>query len=275
MVIFNRFIWQIITPLTHHFNSKIVFPQLAVSVLQKYSRAGFLMIILFTGFVSGVKGQDSLPEPKHAAIVFPYPMYKEKWRASVGISMLTTPEDITEEVRIRVPAIDFRVLRRINNHFIAEGRINAQILQNQLLLGFRWLLPVSDRFFLSAGNDVGYWFGFLTVEGFNSKGSGWLTYPNVSVGWRTPGNLLITLRAQSSVNIYYKAYNGNEEASLGKSFYNGETFSIALEQAFYHHKHLTLAFSAINNYFYWQTWPLFYRVNRKIFYPQVSVGFIL
>ena len=224
---------------------------------------------------SAVQAQDSLPESKHAAIVFPYPMYREKWRSSIGFSLLTTPEDITEEVRVRVPAIDFRVLRRLSNHLIAAGRINAQILQNQLLLGLYWTQPLSNKLFFSAGNNIGYWFGFLTVEGFNSRARGWLTYPHASLGYRTKRDLLITLQAQVSVNLAYKAFNGKEELSSGRVFYNGEIFTIAIEQPFYHHKHVTLALSAINNYFFWQTWSLFYRVDRKIFYPQITVGFIL
>jgi hypothetical protein len=244
-------------------------------MLRKFGCMPALIFIILASCFSTVNAQDTLPEPKHAAIIFPYPMYTEKWRSSIGITLLTTPEDITEEVRIRVPAIDFRILRRISNNFIAEGRINAQVLQNQLLAGFHWIVPLSDKLFFSAGDNVGYWFGFLTTAGFNSRGSGWLTYPNVSLGYKTKRNLLITVNAQSSVNLAYRAYNGREKTSEGKVFYNGETFTIALEQPFYHHKHLTLAFSAINNYFYWQTWSLFYRVNRKIFYPQVTVAFIL
>ncbi|MEO6314773.1 MAG: hypothetical protein ABIU63_04645 [Chitinophagaceae bacterium] len=232
-----------------------------------------LTIMIFC--LSVANSQDTLPESKHATIIFPYPMYTEKWRTSIGFTLLTTPEDITEEVRIRVPAVDFRVLRRIDDYFSAEGRINAQFLQNQLLAGFRWVVPVSGNVFLSAGGNVGYWFGFLSTAGFNSRGSGWLAYPNISLGYKTKKNLLITVSGQSSINLGYKAFNGNQKSSEGKVFYNGETFTIALEQPFYHHKHLALAFSAINNYFYWQTWSLFYRVNRKVFYPQITVAFIL
>lgn len=242
-------------------------------MLRKY-RPAFLCILLIGRFFT-VKAQDTLPEPKHAAIIFPYPMYTEKWRSSIGITLLTTPEDITEEVRVRVPAIDFRVLRRINDHFMAEGRINAQILQNQLLAGFRWVQPLSSQFYFGAGANAGYWFGFLTTSGFNSRGSGWLAYPHVSFGYRTKRNLLITASAQASINLGYRAYNGNVKSAEEKVFYNGETFTIALEQPFYHHKHLTLAFSGITNFYYWQTWSLFYRVNRKVFYPQITVGFIL
>jgi len=233
-----------------------------------------LFLVLFCGF-SQVNAQDTIPESKHAAIFFPYPMYTEKWRSSIGFTLLTTPEDITEQVRVRVPAIDFRVLRRINPYFIAEGRATVQVLQNQFIAGLRFTTPLSGKLFFAAGAHAGYWFGFLSTAGFDSKGSGWLAYPSISLGYKTKRNLLITVAAQSSVNLAYSAYNGNQKSSEGKVFYNGETFTIALEQPFYHHKHLSLAFSAINNYFYWQTWSLFYRVNRKVFYPQITVGFIL
>ena len=233
------------------------------------------LFFIFVSCCSTVSAQDTLPESKHAAIIFPYPMYSEKWRSSIGFTLLTTPEDITEEVRLRIPAIDFRVLRKITSHIIIEGRINAQVLQNQFLIGAKYIIPLSNRLFFAGGTDVGYWFGFLTVEGFNSRGSGWLGYPHVSLGYRTKRDLLITVGAQLSVNLGYRAYNGNEKTSEEKIFYNGEAFSIAIEQPFYHHKHLSLAFSGINNYYYWQTWSLFYRVNRKVFYPQVTVGFIL
>lgn len=202
-------------------------------------------------------------------------MYAEKWRASIGFNLLTTPEDITEEVRIRVPTLDLHILRRMNDHFILDGRLLFQALQNHLSAGIHWMKPLGKNFYFTAGDDIGYWFGFLKISGFNSKASGWLNYPNVSIGYRTKKDLLITFKAQASFNLYYKAANGSEVYSSTDRFYNGETFTLALEQPFYNKKHLTLAFSAINNNFYWQTWSLFYKTDRKIFYPQITVGFIL
>jgi hypothetical protein len=220
--------------------------------------------------------QDTSFRPKHAVMYFPYPMYKnEHWRSSIGFQLLTTPEDITEEVRIRVPILDFHAMRRINDHFILEGRLFSQVLQNQLLAGLHWMNPIGKNLYFSAGNDIAYWFGFLKSGGFNSKASGWLDYPNITIGYKTKKELLITFKAQSSVNLYYQSANGTESYSSGSSFYNGETFTLALEQPFYNKKHLTLAFSAINNKFFWQTWALFYKTDRKIFYPQITVGFIL
>lgn len=234
-----------------------------------------LFFVIFCVFFFNLAAQDSSFNAKHKAMFFPYPMYYEKWRTSIGFTLLTTPEDITEEVRLRIPCGDFNVLRRINDHFIADARIAFQFLQNHLSAGGKFVQPISRKFYFNAGADIGYWFGFLKLGGFNSKGSGWLTYPNISVGYLTRKDLLITFKAQVSFNLYYKAENGENKFESGEKYYNGETFTLSLEQPFYQRKHLTLAFAVINNYFYWQTWSLFYKTNRKVFYPQITVGFIL
>jgi len=230
---------------------------------------------MFYAFASTVTAQDSNFDPKHAAIYFPYPMYKEHWRSSIGFNLLTTPEDITEEIRIQIPTLDYHVLRRVNDYFILDGRIFSQIIQNHLSLGLHWTKPLGRDIYISAGDDIGYWFGFLELSGFDTRASGWLNYPTVSLGYKSPRDLLITFKAQISFNLYYKAVTGENSFSSTDKYYNGETLTVALEQPFYNKKHLTLALSAIWNRFYWQTWSLFYKTDRKVFYPQLTVGFIL
>ncbi|MFT3681388.1 MAG: hypothetical protein QM791_14010 [Ferruginibacter sp.] len=231
-----------------------------------------LLVILVAADCSA---QDSSFNAKHRAIFFPYPMYKEKWRTSLGFTLLTTPEDITEEIRLRIPCGDFNVLRRVSDNVIADGRIAFQFLQNHLSAGLQFVKPINKKFYFSTGTDVGFWFGFLKLSGFNSKASGWLVYPGFSVGYLTRKDLLITFKAQASFNLYYEAITGENKYVSTHKYYNGEAFTLALEQPFYQRKHLALAFSAISNYFYWQTWSLFYKTNRKVFYPQITVGFIL
>lgn len=238
--------------------------------------AQLLYCLLFLlPFAQPATAQDSAFKAKHAAIMFPYPMYQEKWRSALGITLLTTPEDITEEVRLRIPCGDFRVLRRINNYLISDNRIMFQFLQNHLSTGLHISVPVNSNFYLRAGDDIGYWFGFLKVSGFNSTASGWLNYASISAGYKTRRNLLISVKAQLSYNLFYKAANGENKFRSSNSYYNGETFTVALEQPFYGKKHFVLALSTINNYFYWQTWALFYKTNRKVFYPQITMAFIL
>jgi hypothetical protein len=239
------------------------------------SAKAFLPVILLCNLLQSLHAQDTLFKAKHAAIFYPWPMYNEKWRSSIGFTLLTSPQDITEEVRIRVPCGDFHVLRRINDHFFLDGRIAFQFIQNHLSAGLRYVKPITGRLSVSIGNDIGYWFGFLNITGFKSRASGWLDYTNLSVGYRTRKDLLVTVKAQISYNLYYEAANGDEKYSSGSMYYNGEMFSLLFEQIFYHQKHVILGFSTINNYFIWQTWSLFYKTNRKVFTPQITVGLIL
>ncbi|MFT3934469.1 MAG: hypothetical protein QM726_12680 [Chitinophagaceae bacterium] len=235
-----------------------------------------LLLLLLIAFrpISGL-AQDTAFKAKHAAILFPYPMYTEKWRSSIGLTLVTTPEDITEEVRLNIPCGDFHLMRRVNDHLLIDNRLMFQVLQNHVSTGLHYMLPLSQRWYLSAGDDIGFWFGFLKVKGFNSSAAGWLNYPGISIGYKTKKDLLISFKAQTSFVLHYQAANGDSKYYSNTSYYNGETFTIAIEQPFYNRRHLTLAFSTINNYFFWQTWALFYQNNRKIFYPQVTVGLIL
>lgn len=235
----------------------------------------FLKLFFLLLLASPSHAQDSAFRAKHRAIFFPYPMYEEKWRTSLGFSFLTTPQDITEEVRLRIPCGEFVAIRKITENVQAQTRVSFQFLQNHIAAGIHYARPISKRFYWSAGNDIGFWFGFLKVQGFDSKASGWLTYPSVSIGWMTRKDLLISLKAQLSFNLYYEALNGENKFISNQRYYNGEAFTLSIEQPFYQRKHLTLAFSAISNNFYWQTWSLFYKTNRKVFYPQITVGFIL
>jgi len=233
------------------------------------------LLLVGTVFMTAAKAQDSAFESKHAAIFFPYPMYKEKWRSSIGFTLMTTPEDVTEETRIRIPCGDYHLLRRISNHWMIDARLAFQIIQNHLSVGFRYVHPISSKFYYSVGSDLGFWFGIVKVSGFNSRAFGLINYPNASIGFKTNNNLLITLKGQVSFNLMYQARNGENTYTSKSSFYNGESFTLALEQPFFNQKHVTLGFSAINNYFFWQTWALFYKTNRKVFYPQITLGLIL
>ena len=235
----------------------------------------FLCLLMLISLYQPAVSQDTAFYAKHAAILFPYPMYREKWRSSIGLTLLTTPQAITEEVRLRIPCGDLKVLRRVNDHFLIDNHLMFQVLQNHLSTGLYYMRPINKHLYFSAGDELGYWFGYLKVSGFNSQGSGWLTYPGVSLGYKTVKELLISVKAQLSFNLFYKAANGESKLSSGTSYYNGEMISIALEQPFYNKRHLTIALGAINNYFYWQTWSLFYKTKRKIFYPQITVALIL
>lgn len=207
-------------------------------------------------------------------VYFPGTMPKP-WSTALGLTLTTTPEAITEEEHISVPALDVHALRKAGSNFNLDAHADLQAVQNHLSLGFRWLHSFSERFSISAGDDAAGWVGWIKVETINTKGYGILNYPNLSAGYRFDDELLITLKAELLLNFYQWFSAGGQAIAVNPALYNGEAFTIALEQPFFKQTWLTLAFRAIYSNFFWETWALFENFDRNIFYPQLIAVFLL
>jgi len=232
----------------------------------------FTIISLFFSLHKAT-AQD-IPITQQKFIYFPHPM-NQNWSTSIGVTATTLPYDITEELHYRVPAGDFHVLRKVTDKISLDGRISFQVLQNLVTIGPRWTSKLNDRFSIGVGNEIGYWFGFVNFAGFKSKGSGWQSYPNFSVGYRFNKQVLLTFRADAIMNFNIKTFAGNTRVATDYRLYSGSSYTIALEQPFYGKKNLTLGFRAIYTDFFWQTWPAFESFDRNIFFPQLIIGLIL
>jgi hypothetical protein len=241
----------------------------------RYTQAGFklvLLVLLLVGQLA-LKAQD-IPIDHQKRIFFPYPMDR-KWSTSIGFTVTTMPYEITEELHFRMPAGDVHVLRRLKNKWYLDGHLSLQGLQNLVTLGPRIAIPVSDRLSMAAGNDIGFWFGFINVQGVKTQGTGWQNYPNLSLGYRFNKRILLTLKAESMMNIGINTHAGDVKVTTDYRLFSGSAYTVALEQPFYGKKSLTLAFRAMYTNFYWQTWTLFEPYDRNLFFPQVIVGIIL
>jgi len=208
-------------------------------------------------------------------IYFPYPMGERKWHMSIGLTSFTTPRDVTEEVRIRAPSIDFHALRKISGSFYLDGRVLSQVLQNHVSVGLRWARPLSNRISFSVGDDAAFWFGFLKVGGFNNKAYGWINYPNVSLGYRVRDNLLLTFKTEAVINLYDRSYTGTNVIEYTGLRYNGLAFLFTHEQPLFKRQYLTLGVRFLYTDFNWQLWSLYETFDRKIFYPELLIGFML
>jgi hypothetical protein len=218
--------------------------------------------------------EDTIPRIYAKSVFFPYPMEKH-WKSSLGFVLTTLPQDITEEQHYRVPAIDFHVLKKVSKRLYLDGRINAQVLQNMVSLGPHWATPITKKLSVAIGNDVAWWFGFITTEGFKTRGSGWLNTPNLSLGYQFNNKILLTIKGEALMNVSFNAYTGETPVAANYRLFSGSAFSIILEQPFYNHHSLTLGFKVVYTDFFWQTWALFETFQRNIYYPQVIVGLIL
>ncbi|MDQ6815116.1 MAG: hypothetical protein M3040_15375 [Bacteroidota bacterium] len=241
--------------------------------LSKRIVVALLLTISLTTHSTDIAAQN-LPIEQQKFIFFPHPM-NSKWTTSIGLTATTLPYDITEELHYRVPAGDLHVIRNIGNNWNLDGRLSFQILQNLATAGVRWATELNNRVSVGAGDDVGYWYGFVNFAGFKSHASGWQNYPHVAIGYRFNKQVLLSLKADAIMNFNIRTFAGREQVTTDYRFFSGTSYTIALEQPFYGNKNLTLGFRALYTDFFWQTWPAFENFDRNIFFPQLIIGLIL
>ncbi|MCK8491652.1 MULTISPECIES: hypothetical protein [Spirosoma] len=214
--------------------------------------------------------------PDQPEIYFPQAPTPGKWRKSIGAVFTTTPPELTEEVRVSVPAIDFNVQRGLTKHLYLTTRIQTQIVQSNVSVGLRWATPLTDRLHMSVGYDLSGWFGALKIKDvFNSQAYGAQSLPSLSVGYRLTRDLEVTLRSEAIMDLYYRSKVGTLAVVYDRRQINGVAFTVMLEQPFYNNQHVSVGFRAAYSNFNWQLWSLYDTFDRNLLYPQLIFGFIL
>ncbi len=231
-----------------------------------------IRLLIFLSVLATAQAQD-IPAFHQKFVSFPFPMDRP-WKASLGFSLTTLAQDVTEEQHLRVPCGEFHLLRKISHNSYIDGKVSFQVFQNQVSIGPRWAFPISHRMSVSLGNDVAFWFGNFNLEGFKTTGHGFQNYPNISVGYRFNKGILLTFKEEAIMNLSIKAKTGTTPVTSDYRLFGGSSFTATLEQPFYGNKSLSLGFRFIYTDFFWQTWALFETFDRNIFYPQLLVGFI-
>jgi len=239
----------------------------------KWLRRVLVALIPLFFSLSG-RAQTEMSPPANDYIFFPYPVPNKAWHSSLGVTMTAMPQDITEEVQVRAPAIDFHVLRGLPKGFYLDGRMNLQIIQNHASLGLRWAHPINSKFSFSIGDDMAFWYGNLNVASFDTHAQGWLNYPSISIGWRSDKDLLFTLKGEGMINVGWDSRVAGLHVTDRTNRLNGWSATFMLEQPFYAKKNISLGVRAMYTNFFWQTWSLYETFDRNIFYPEIIIGFI-
>ena len=206
-------------------------------------------------------------------LFFPSPPQEQAWMVSIGFTLTTPPRDLTEEAAVRAPAFDAHALYGLPANIYLDGRAISQVVQNRFSVGAKWAQAI-DRFSFALGYDIAWWFGFLTVGGFDSKARGWENTPNFTVGYALD-DVLLSVKVEAIVTASYSSFNGENEVSSDQGRFSGMAYSFIIEQPAWKNTHLTLGFRAAYTKFNWMTWALFSTFDRYLFYPEVTVGFIL
>ena len=216
------------------------------------------------------------PETRQPAIYFPRAPLPGQTRKSIGLVFTTTPPELTEEIRVSVPAIDFNIQHGLTKHLYLNGRVQTQFVQSNIGVGLRWSSQLTDRLFIAPGIDMTGWFGALLIKDvFNSQAYGAQAFPSLSVGYRFTRDVQITVKPEVIMDVYYRSQVGNLAVVYDRRRVNGYACTIMLEQPLYHKQHVLVGFRAAYSNFNWQLWSLYDTFDRNLFYPQLLFGFIL
>ncbi|MVM32200.1 hypothetical protein GO755_19285 [Spirosoma sp. HMF4905] len=242
------------------------------NIVARISQSVGLLVVV----ASFALGQSPESWPLQPGIYFPQAPLPGKWRKSVGAVFTTTPPELTEEVRVSVPAVDFNIQRGLTKHLFLASRFQTQFVQSNLGLGLRWATPLTNRLFLSAGYDVTGWLGALQIKDvFASEAYGVETFPSISMGYKLTRDLRLTVKSEAIIDLYYRSQVGNLAVVYNRRAINGFAFTFILEQPFYNQRHVSVGIRAAYSNFNWQLWSLYDTFDRNLFYPQLIFGFIL
>lgn len=247
-----------------------------VTTFRRKRIRGYLVVVFLLGIPFFTIAQSVKGKPRKSEIYFPQAPVPHTWRNSLGLIFTTTPPELTEEIRVSVPAVDLNFQRGLTKHLFFAGRFQTQFVQSNLSLGLKWARPITDRLAVSAGYDVSGWGGALQIKDvFNSQSYGIESMPNVSVGYRLKNDLRLTVKSEIILDHYYRSEVGTLAVVRDRLRVNGSAFTIVLEQPFYNQRYVSAGFRAAYQNFNWQLWSLYDTFDRNLFYPQLIFAFIL
>jgi hypothetical protein len=243
--------------------------------VETFYRVG-IWFILLTGLPWNLAIAQRDTIDRQPAIYFPQAPLPGEWRLSLGAVFTSTPPELTEEIRLTLPAVDFNIQKGISRQFFLNGRVQTQFLQSNVALGARWAKPINNRWFVSVGDDFAGWLGTLQIKDvFDSEAYGLQNFPNASLGYRLTRELQISAKAEAILDVYYRSSAGGLSVVTPGWRGNGFAFTFMLEQPFYKQQHVSIGLRAAYSRFNWQFWSLYSTFDRSLFYPQLIFNFIL
>jgi hypothetical protein len=239
----------------------------------KYRFLNFLLTLSF--FITLSPNISFAQDDKPKTLDFPDPMTPYDWRLSLGYSAIKMPYDIAlEGATIKWPLIKFNAVMGLPANFLADGEISTEIITNQFKLGGRWVYKFNQELHADVGYGLAFLYGQLKQTGYDTKISGWYSYPTIAMGYDF-GDLTLTLRGTMSFINSMKSKSGTMEVDFAMARNNGFSYSITMEQRFWKNTTILLGFQLNYLQMYYPQWPLFPAINRHYWIPEIQIRFTL
>ena len=242
--------------------------------MHQYYRSNNSIILFFTFliiFSSSLFAQDNKPK----TLDYPDPMTPYDFRLSLGYSAIKMPYDIAlEGATMKWPLIKFNAVMGLPENFLADGEIATEILTNQFKLGGRWVYKFDDQLHGDVGYALAFLYGQLKEAGYDTKISGWYSYPTIAIGYDFEV-LTLTLRGTMSFINSLQSKSGSLETDFAVARNNGFSYSITMEQRFWKNTTVLIGFQMNYLKMYYPQWPLFPAINRYYWIPEFQLRFTL
>lgn len=204
--------------------------------------------------------------------MYPQPSMEGKYIGSVGLLAAGLPEDQVEEASdvIRGPLFNYRGLYGLSNNFQLFGAIYTNIITFHFSLGPKWGLQF-DKFSFNLGYDIAYWFGKLEQYGFQSKIKGWISYPNLTVGYEFK-KFAVSMKSELIILTSLKEQQDDIEIESNRHSFAGVTLGFYIEQPLWKDNFMLIGMKMNFTKFYYPTWASFATFDRYLYIPEIVLG---
>jgi hypothetical protein len=204
--------------------------------------------------------------------IYPQPWASGKYFSTVGLMAAGLPEDQVEEASsmIRGPLFNYQGLYGLENNFQLYGGVYTNIITFHFSVGPKWGLAF-DKFAFSIGYDIAYWAGKLEQFGFQSKIRGWISYPNLALGYDFE-KFAISLKGELIILTHLFEQQDEVEITTDRNSFAGITLGLYIEQPLWKDNYLLFGLKLNYTKFYYPTWAAFATFDRYLYIPEIALG---
>lgn len=206
------------------------------------------------------------------SFLFPDTLHFAEFKDQITMYLAKLPEDIVEEVSadIYAPFFAYQTKFGLIYGFSLNGSVSTNIITRNFQLGLQWNLRL-NRFALSLGYDAAYMYGKLNGFGFDNKVSGWLFYPNISLG-AAFDKFTLTVKGELSTIPKLTQTADDIVTTTDRKFLSGGSIGFYIEQPLWKDNFVILGVRANYVRYYFPAWATFPTWDRFHFIPEAVIG---
>jgi hypothetical protein len=229
---------------------------------KSYILSAFLIFFLSSRVFAQIDGYFIYPQPWAAGNYF----------STVGLIAAGLPEDQVEEASsmIRAPLFNYQGLYGLKNNFQIYGGVYTNIITFHFSVGPKWGLAF-DKFAFTVGYDIAYWSGKLEQFGFQSKIRGWISYPNLTLGYNFE-KFAISVKGELIILINLVEKQDEIEITTDRNSFAGGTLGFYIEQLLWKDNYILVGLKVNYTKFYYPTWAAFTTFDRHLIIPEIVLG---